>query len=292
MVCYFVNTSDHRQLIYKALNNIALDLSNQGIDIKIGEETAGKTTVFKCKFPQGADGIWRKKLASSLAELVTKNVTLKYIQHLLANSYTFLKDIDKKIICKKAVRLNYQRQRNGFSPQKSDIYERLENHLQGANTIVFEGFIRFCLPGFEEGLRKIVERALDDYMLEKEYREFRKLLQYFVDIQEPQNDLLNIFCLARGKIIITNEKGIPLPENCWEEALQVLMSKNLDSEDILISTLLALAPKEILIHAKKGNEIIDLIEGVFGSRVKICPGCSMCKDGILNVLEKPDLPIQ
>ena len=41
-------------------------------------------------------------------------------------------------------------------------------------------------------IEEIIDKVIEGYMVEKEYKEFIKLLKYFVDIQESKIDLINI----------------------------------------------------------------------------------------------------
>ena len=41
-----------------------------------------------------------------------------------------------------------------------------------------------------EDIEEIIDKVVEEYMVEKEYREFVKLLKYFVDIQESKIEKL------------------------------------------------------------------------------------------------------
>ena len=48
------------------------------------------------------------------------------------------------------------------------------------------------MKDYIEQLEESVDKAIDEYLMDKEYREFIKLLRHFVDLQEPKRDVVNI----------------------------------------------------------------------------------------------------
>ncbi len=64
----------------------------------------------------------------------------------------------------------------------------IENH-----SIYIDGFIQFRIKEFELFIDMVIDRGgIDEFTLEKEYKEFIKILQYFVDVQESKYNLINI----------------------------------------------------------------------------------------------------
>lgn len=53
-------------------------------------------------------------------------------------------------------------------------------------------------------LEDSVDIAIDEYLMDKEYNEFIKLLRHFVDLQEPKRDLVNVV-FSNHKIILMDE---------------------------------------------------------------------------------------
>jgi hypothetical protein len=59
----------------------------------------------------------------------------------------------------------------------------------------------------------------------------------------------------------------------------------LNFDDLLVSTLITLAPKLITIHcisSFKNKELLETIKNVFTNRVLICNGCNLCSQIYLN----------
>ena len=73
--------------------------------------------------------------------------------------------------------------------------------------------------------------------------------------------------------------GKPL-ENEYLNGFSVdLMTNSINYDDLLISALITLAPKEVTIHTKEQDEFketLKTIENIFGERLRYCPGCKIC----------------
>ncbi|MBM6821042.1 putative sporulation protein YtxC, partial [Clostridium saudiense] len=76
----------------------------------------------------------------------------------------------------------------------NSIIEKIKTCLEENEEINIKGFITFRMKELREDIEDIVDKVVEEYMVEKEYKEFVKLLKYFVDIQ------LNI--LNKNTIII------------------------------------------------------------------------------------------
>ena len=103
--------------------------------------------------------------------------------------------------------------------------------------------------------------------------------RYFVDIQEPKVDEVHIL-LKRGSIFKLVDKDGKQIENEYLNGFSIdLMTNSINYDDLLISALITLAPREVTIHTKEKNEfreILKTVENIFGARARYCPGCQIC----------------
>ena len=72
------------------------------------------------------------------------------------------------------------------------MLHKLLEYLQENNVIILDGFLDFRLKKYIGRLENAVDNAIDEYLMEKEYNEFIKLLQYFVNLQESKRNLINL----------------------------------------------------------------------------------------------------
>ncbi|MEG0371824.1 MAG: putative sporulation protein YtxC, partial [Clostridium sp.] len=127
----------------------------------------------------------------------------------------------------------------------------------------------------------IVDKVVEDYVLEREYSEFIKLLKYFVDIQESKYELINIFVDKDGKYHVTSEENDDITKELFEDFGVDGESKMLHEEDILISALITCSPLKIIIHGIENitcRESLDTLVNIFGDRIILCSGCNKCSD--------------
>jgi len=129
-------------------------------------------------------------------------------------------------------------------------------------------------------IEKIIDKVVERYMVEKEYKEFIKLLKYFVDIQECKIDEINIIIEENNNYIIKDGEGKDLYYDFLREITSEQGRIELNIEDILISGLITNAPKSINIYGKENcnnKEFLDTIENVFGDKVSFGEVGSDCK---------------
>lgn len=68
--------------------------------------------------------------------------------------------------------------------------KKIKTCLEENEEINIQGFITFRMKELREDIEEIIDKVVEEYMVEKEYREFVKLLKYFVDIQESKIEKL------------------------------------------------------------------------------------------------------
>ncbi|WP_195428418.1 putative sporulation protein YtxC [Clostridium sp. D46t1_190503_E9] len=161
----------------------------------------------------------------------------------------------------------------------NSIIEKIKNCLEENSEININGFIRFRMKELREDIENIIDKVIESYMVEKEYREFVKLLKYFVDIQESKIDEVNILIDEIGNYSIKDKNKEDIFNEFMKELVECRIDTDAKMEDIIISGLITNAPKKVIIHGKKNclnKEFIDTIENVFEDKVSYCTGCSLC----------------
>lgn len=159
--------------------------------------------------------------------------------------------------------------------RKRRVFQRVFEYLKSNNTLNVDGFIRFRLQDYLGELNEAVETVIDEYLMDKEYMEFVKLLKYFADLQETKVKAVHIlyndsagYELLNGEMVsITEDYMLPGDTN---------MGGLADKDDVLLSTLIALSPGQITLHFRGRESITDTIMKVFEGRARICNGCDLC----------------
>lgn len=167
----------------------------------------------------------------------------------------------------------YNQSLDVFSKKESIIREAIFNRVNQCITnsdhIDIDGFVRFRMKTLLSHIAKMVDIALEEYIMKKDHDEFISILKYFIDSQEVRLESLKVYIKKDNTFLLCDKDDKPIEND--EELINMFVKENLNYEDFLISTLLSLCPKEILIYdSAKSNiskEIIDTIKSIFDRRV-------------------------
>lgn len=162
--------------------------------------------------------------------------------------------------------------------RKAKIAEELEQYLQEQSVLHLAGITTFRLKAYREELAEIVDYALDEYVLDKQYQEFISLLKYFVCLQETKVPAIHLVHKGGHEFEMYNERFQALePKPHTDRLVAEMLETEINIEDMVISSLISVSPKRITIHTRQpGAQVIRTIETIFDSRVQICEQCSSC----------------
>ncbi len=166
---------------------------------------------------------------------------------------------------------------NYFVREKSIVMEEILNHIIENNVLYIDGFMNFRLRKFLYMLDIAIEKAINQIEAEKEYLEFLNMLQYFVEIQEPKADLINVV-IKDGNYSLYDKERKPIENGLLSGLEDDLWYEDVSKADLLISSLIVLSPLKLTIHIEEGEEreLIDVIAKVFKGKVDFCRGCEFC----------------
>lgn len=165
------------------------------------------------------------------------------------------------------------------SNKVNNIIDKIKDCIEENKKININGFITFRMRELREDIEEIIDKVVEKYMVEKEYKEFIRLLKYFVDIQESKIEEVNLIVQPLGGYIVTDGSGEDIFSLFLKDLSECKFGVDSNVEDIIISGLITNAPNHIIIHKKEestNKEFIDTILSVFGSRVTLCNGCEIC----------------
>lgn len=160
-----------------------------------------------------------------------------------------------------------------------DIIEKIRTCMEERDSINVNGYLTFRMRELAKGIEVIIDKVVEKYLVEKEYKEFIKLLKYFVDIQESKIEELNLIIQGEGSYKINDAHGKDIFEDFLKEMGDFNIGSKVNVEDVIISGLITNAPKKIIIHKKENclnKEFIETISKVFSERVTVCSGCALC----------------
>ena len=249
-------------------------LTDNYVDYFIIEEVCGKKLryIFNVKS--------QKKLPNKqIAEILSEWILSTYEPHIMAeilDSDFVYNNYDKKHIIRIATnKVDFIR----YFYNKEYIVKILTNYLKSETSIQIEGFVRFRLNEYRQELYSLLYNAAEEYYVEKEYNEFINLLSVYINNSKPMIDLLHISHKSNGEFVFYDFTKTKIQFDIEETTAHNPIEIFLTNEDILISILIALAPKRIIWHSSNksaSRNITKTIKAIFKQRFSVCYGCELC----------------
>ncbi|WP_024614978.1 putative sporulation protein YtxC [Clostridium sp. Ade.TY] len=280
----------------KELQELKALLKRKNIVIGLVEKIEGKTHLVKvmceeeCYNEESFEKI-KIYISELLYEMVIKNYKEKELFEFLTDTYFFLKQ--EEILEVETIIMDILYRKKSIKDETSVYCEnkiniiitKIKECLEENNEFNINGFITFRMRELRKYIESIIDKIIEKYMVEKEYKEFIKLLKYFVDIQDSRIDRVNIFISDTGDYTVLDQDDNNLFSEFIKELSDCKLGIDANVEDVIISGLITNAPKKINIYQKKyctNKEFIDTIINVFGDRVNFVDEMSLNKNLDIN----------
>ncbi|HUC92514.1 MAG TPA: putative sporulation protein YtxC [Paenibacillus sp.] len=192
-------------------------------------------------------------------------------------------DLDKIVWhCRQFLYGNGSSEENGHTAdsrgrRKRKVASELEAFLKQQPRIHLDGYITFRLASYREELREIVEYAVDEFVMDKQYQEFISLLRYFVCLQETKVPVVHLMHVQDSQFTLYDERYEPIESRPVDRIVAEMIESEMNVEDMVVSHLISIAPERIVIHTRQEElSVIRTIEAIFDRRVTVCTGCRSC----------------
>jgi len=233
-------------------------------------------------------------ISNALADYIISKYEEKLIARTISSNYCYFNSVEKKEILKLAKKIINSEDKNLLSSifqvrRHNIIVKRLLDYFENSNSIILDGFVNFRLKEYIKDIEDIVDKAVDDFLMEREYMEFIRLLRYFVDIQNPKFNTVHVVINFDNKYILMNETKKEITDDFIQEFMNELSQGEINHDDLLVSSLITLAPRKIVLHGIeyfKNKELLETIKNVFIGKVAQCTSCSLCSRNMVNVTQK------
>ncbi|KNF07479.1 sporulation protein YtxC [Gottschalkia purinilytica] len=280
--------------IEKILNE-NLDFLKEKIDIDRKIDKIDDTFFIKYKLSESDKKnekylkvVFRDYISNAICDIIFKIYQDKIIDRQIFSSFSYLDKEEKEKVKHKTteyLRKNEYLNLEGIIlkvNKRTKILKEILEYLENNDTLNIDGFVNFRLKFYIDTIKDALEKNVEDFFIEKEYREFIKILQYFVEIQEPKLDELNIIFRDEKYELIDNRNRL-INDEFMQEIANELYDIDINYDDLLISSLITIAPKKIKIHLEDDieSDIINIIKNVFIDKVTICDGCELCGFSVL-----------
>jgi len=158
---------------------------------------------------------------------------------------------------------------------RPEIERRVAEHLEHSTVLVIEGFVRFRLRDIVEEVGGMASSLLDEYLLQQENREFIRMLREYARSKGGQSQTVHVIFSPSRVFRLYDERMCLLASNA--ESLGVPADDEVNHEDLLIASVVGLAPRRLVIHGQRClPATLETLRGVFGETVEVCTGCNLC----------------
>ena len=265
-------------------------LKKKSINIGLVESLEKNTHIIKiiCDDDNYNEKI-RKKIIMYVSNIMYKIIIEKYrkkeLFEFLTDNYFFLRQselLEAEEIIMKVLRLENSNKDTDFlyySNIINEIIDKIKICIEENNEFNINGFLLFRMKELRSNIEIIIDRIIENYIIDKEYEEFIRLLKYFVNIQDSKLQEVNLTIQTLGGYSLTDGNGKDILDEFLKELAGCKIGVDANMEDIIISGLITNSPKRIIIHGKSNcvnKEFMDTIEKVFENKVIFCKGCILC----------------
>ena len=280
------------------LQQDCVSLLHEGFRIAVDEICKGKYTFIGCNIVEGELSFRNyERVKDSLKNYVAKNIAdfilnreeEKLIRHLIERNYNYFTQEEQEKIFDNSLKLlgNTTSLLHNFSAleRRNRIITRLIDYLDTHHELVVDGFIQFRLKDYREGLAQIVDKAVDDLMMDLEYKEFIRVLRYFVNVKDSQVEEVHVIIQGANSFRIIDSGGKTI-NNQHLDNFAAQYVDEISYEDLLISALITISPHYVVLHnpESKGNiGMVETVKGVFEDRVMMCSSCNLCQESMANM---------
>lgn len=215
-------------------------------------------------------------LSELLTEVILEFYEEKLIYQILNYNYFYFDEYERLQICDNC-KDTVENEEITTKSRKEIIQKALLVYIQEQKSMILEGFVNFRLKEYMSYLDNIIDTAVNQFIIEKEYNEFISLLKIYIDSKVPECEILHLIYINGESILLNKEKNIvSVSENIYNA--KYLSDISFSSNDYALNTLLSLLPAKIEIHViGLEDEFIDTVKQIFEGRVSVCKDCNICR---------------
>lgn len=215
------------------------------------------------------------KIADIITEFIIESHELAIIKKLVQSDYSYFSNSEKDVIANKTYDLLTSGNNDIVKilvvlKRRFLIKQCILNFLSENSYMHLSGFIKFRLVEYKKLLSELIEKVINDFKVQNEYKEFIAMLKFFVDTQKNRASKLHVVFEKDGEYTILNEYNKNITTDCFKDFIKEKQNHSLSNEDLLISSLITLAPKKIIIHLTGphyNKKILSTIEQIFTNKV-------------------------
>jgi len=272
-----ITAGDGAAELYDFLQKELVKNGLNGDNFKLNHEHDGGLIAVECQKREKHKDSYTfvEQLSSVLAEYITTAYDGMLLNRIAKKNYGYLLPNERREIIIIAQKKLLEGSQNFFDTvirlrRRNLITRKLTDFLNQSNHIILEGFVTFRMKEYVKELEEVMDWAVRQYLIEKEYQEFIKLLTCFVKMQKPKFHCVHVIAEKDSSFSIYDENMDRISEKWFSEWDDEHTDGTIKEEDMLISFLISAAPEKIVLHnasAITNKELLETISRVFSGRV-------------------------
>lgn len=218
-----------------------------------------------------------QNVSNILSYLVIDELEETFLNCIISQNYFYFDCVERKKILNFCFDICADNFTHYFDKKFSFLNEQFFNYFKDNHSIVLSGFIYFRLKYYFSILEEIVDEAVNNFIIEKEYLEFISLLKLYINSQPCITNILHLIYIKDEPILLDEHMNqISIKENIFDA--KYLSDISFSNNDFLLNSLLTLLPKKIYVHLIDHNidEFLNTLILIFEKRIEICTDCNIC----------------
>ena len=228
------------------------------------------------------DGEQAMPIARSISRYLLEVRAETWMQRLFRRHYRDFDEEARASIIRTALRcvhMDKERDRDRLNLATAELFRFLADH----DEVILDGVISFLWPEIAQEFEEALDRAVDEFLIEREYRDFVGLLRRLVTMSKHSAGVVHVF-FGEDRFFVEDEEGHRLGEDILSDMMSGILLDADTYDDLLVSLLVTLAPQQLTIHLKTPDaQAMRTIQGVFGERLTCCTGCPRCLGGTWRI---------
>lgn len=223
------------------------------------------------------NSLFLDKISSLLSFLVIYEFEESILKRLIFQNYFYFSLSERRKILENCFDIVIEDE-NYIKAKYTILFKCFKQYLCNHKSIILTGFINFKLTDYIDLLSKIVDDAVNSFIIEKEYMEFISLLKLYINSQKNETELIHLIYAKNFSILLDKNKNIiDTSDNIFKA--KFLSDITFSNNDYILNTILNLLPKKIYIHLINNymDEFVNTLKLIFENRAEICTDCNICK---------------
>lgn len=229
----------------------------------------------KIEFSSTDISLLHLKIAETLTEYIIEHEEKNILKMILMHDYLLLNKSERLHVLNEACQLINENESDFIKTlillkRRFLIKQNILEYLNENTRLDVNGFVAFRLTAYKKMLSELIQKVIEDLKVQQEYKEFINMLKFFVETQKNRSNKIHIIFEKNGEYTLFDENNKDITEKCFSEFSETKEQNNLNNEDVLISSLITLAPKKVFLHFETENfnkKIVHTIEQIFENKV-------------------------